>query len=338
MIKFSDFLSQGDYLFLPSKNNCKVVLNITNQRLSNNSYKLYNPFSLKGKIFKSVFRQITFVLNKPIKLLLGKKHFQSSAFIIELQKLLDTKINSSLYIATAKDKVVLQLQNRDNYVIGYVKFSLNNLGNDHIKNEVNAIQILIKAGIVDSNYLILTNEYKGSNYCVLKNLEGTISSISEVIIQDILKSFKRKTQYTLALHPRVLNIRKQLELQKQSEIIKILDDTINDCKSDYRLVYEHGDFAEWNIIKIGEDYRLFDFEYFVKDGLEYLDLFKFYFQKASLLAGYKGPRLVAYLEKKINLSHRFKTLFIIFLIKEISLKIKENKNSNKEYTILKSIL
>ena len=46
----------------------------------------------------------------------------------------------------------------------------------------------------------------------------------------------------------------------------------------YLEVYEHGDFAPWNLMVTEKGIIPFDFEYFEEFGLEYLDEIKYHFQ------------------------------------------------------------
>jgi len=337
MINLREFLSVGHYVFLPSKKNAKVILNINNKNSCINSFELYNPFSIKAKVFKFIFSYIVIYLNTPFKFFFGQRYIHSSKFILEIEVKLNRKIHSSLYYATAKDKVVLQLQD-DKGILGYLKFSLNELGGNHLRNEVKAINILMKAGVLDRDYLILDGCYKGFNYCILKNIPGKITSIPDLVIKDILHKLEGKLDYELFKHPRILKLRDQLIKQNHIELIKTLDNYVGSNKNKYKVVYEHGDFAEWNIIKADSKYILFDFEYFEEEGLEYLDLFKFYFQKANLLKAYNDIKIIEYLKNKINLPARFNELFIVFLIKEISIKSEECQDYFKEYSMLNYII
>lgn len=336
-MKVTDFFSNQKYLALPTKSNPRVYLSVENSKVAKYAFELYNPFSQKAKFLKAITAFLFVYFNSISKFILPILKVEKTAFIYFIEKKLKKTIISSVYIATAKDKVVLQLLD-SNGILGYLKFSLNELGKNHLSNEVKAINTLIKADILDSDYLVLDGCYKGFHYCILKNIIGEITSIPDLVIKDILHELKSKFEYELYKHPRILKLRDQLIKQNNFELRKILDNFVGSSKNKYKVVYEHGDFAEWNIIKVDSKYILFDFEYFEEEGLEYLDLCKFYFQKAILLKKYKDIKLIEYLKNKINLPKQFNELFIIFLIKEISIKTEECQDYFKEYSILNYIL
>ena len=84
----------------------------------------------------------------------------------------------------------------------------------------------------------------------------------------------------------------------------------------YKEVYEHGDFAPWNLIRTAKGTVAFDFEYFEEKGLQYLDDIKFYFQEQRLLEGKRDRDLVDAIRLKVP-TEEFDLLFRIFLIKEL---------------------
>jgi hypothetical protein len=102
----------------------------------------------------------------------------------------------------------------------------------------------------------------------------------------------------------------------------------------YHLVYEHGDFTPWNIVRVGEEYIPFDFEYFVEDGLEYFDTIKYYYQIGKLLEAKDGEELVEFVSTQVNIPE-IKELITLFLIKEILRNKKENEPFEFEEALIK---
>ena len=100
------------------------------------------------------------------------------------------------------------------------------------------------------------------------------------------------------------------------------------------VVYEHGDFAPWNIIKNeNNELKLFDFECFVEDGLEYMDLIKYHFQIESLLNQKKGNELINIILSKLNTENK-NLIFKIYLYKEIMIKHTEKVEYENEINLL----
>lgn len=314
-----NFYSANSYIFLPTKKNPKVALCIDNTTLVNNAFKLYNPFSLKAKILKSVSRFFFTTLNIFIQQLGTKK--EKSNFIIYLEKLLDKELHVSLYFATANDKIVLQLQSSEEKVIGYLKYPINDIGLKHIKNEIKAFEILSDNGIVES--YILSDIYDDKPFLLLRELNGTIDKVEKQFIETILKSFEKDSSYQLIIHPRIVKLKDSLIKNNMLKYLTILENMCDNSNINYKVVYEHGDFTPWNIIKVKDDYIPFDFEYFVEDGLEYFDIIKYYYQVGKLLESKKDKELLEYIIDNVKIQE-IKELFTLFLIKEIIRQKEEN--------------
>jgi hypothetical protein len=101
-------------------------------------------------------------------------------------------------------------------------------------------------------------------------------------------------------------------------------------------VYEHGDFTPWNIVKVEEQYTPFDFEHFVEDGLEYLDLIKYYYQVGKLLEGLNGKELITYIAEEIKIEE-MRELLQLFLIKEIVRNKEEGEPYNFEVEMIETM-
>ena len=328
MKDINKFTSNNKYIFIPTKNNPKVILAVDNIVIRKNSFKLYNPFSKKARVFKNILEKFCML---PGVCTFLSKGFKNSEFIKCLNKKFNKKFISSIYIATEKDKVVLQFQSNNN-IFGYVKYPLNEIGKERILNEKEAFDIFFKKGIID-NYLLF-NFFEKKPFLVLKALEGKFTIYKKEEILKLLEKFTRNETFKLKTHPRIEKIASFLEKDKfMYEKFFIL---INQSVKDYKLVYEHGDFAPWNIIK--KDNRLipFDFEYFEKDGLEWMDFIKYYYQIGKLLKKYKNEDLINYIFNYLTFEEKDIVLGV-FIFKEIAMKIKENKNYDYELNILKSM-
>ena len=321
-MKDINFFSSNKYIFLPSKKNPKVALVVDSSSYSKNSFKLYNPFSKKAKLFKSV-AYILFTKLNTIFNLIGNKEEESSKFIKYLEKKLNSKIISSVYFATLKDKVVLQLQTPESKIIGYLKFPLNKIGLSHINNEIEAMDILSKEGIIKAALFVDT--YENNPFLLIEEINGQIDLVEKNNLVTILNNFNRNEFYLLNAHPRIKQLKLDLERNKLNQYLTILIDIERNTKIEYQLVYEHGDFTPWNIVKVGNDFIPFDFEYFVKDGLEYLDLIKYFYQIGKLLNQLNNEDLILFIKQEVNIQE-IEELLKIFLIKEILKNIIENED------------
>ena len=328
-----DFFSSNSYIYLPIKQNPKVALVVDDVKFSLNAFKLYNPFSSKAQKFKSVVKFAFSTLNFIFKPLVSSKK-KKSKFVSYLESELGEELIVSLYFATLKDKIVLQLQSKDAKILGYLKYPLNDVGLKHIENEIKAFEILSSKGIVDKP--VLTKKYEGTPFLLLKELDGVIDKVKESSLEVILAKFKRENSFTLACHPRVLELKSALERNDMSEYLVTVESICSKSTLEYKLVYEHGDFTPWNIVKVGEEYIPFDFEYFVEDGLEHFDHIKYYYQIGKLLESKKGEALVAFIEKKVAIPE-IEKLLMLFLIKEVLRGIEENEDCAFEKEMIKTL-
>jgi hypothetical protein len=327
----TSFFSPNNYIFLPTKNNPKVALAIDNSKLSKNAFKLYNPFSSKAKLFKSVMEFSFVSLNLVFKPFMSVKK-EKSAFINYLEAELGQELVVSLYFATIKDKIVLQLQSCDAKVIGYLKYPLNDIGLKHIQNEIMAFEILSEKKIIEPYKL--SKKYEGKPFLLLHELDGIIDRVDEKNIDTLVNKFKRKEAFTLINHPRILSLKASLVKNDMTTYISKLDTICNNSTQEYKLTYEHGDFTPWNIVKVKDEYIPFDFEYFVEDGLEYFDIIKYYYQVGKLLEAKQSKELVAFISTNIH-TEEIKELFSLFLIKEILRGKEENEPFEFEENMIK---
>ena len=330
----TDFFSSNSYIILPTMKNPKVALAIDNSALAKNSFKLYNPFSQKAKNLKKVgvFAFVNF--NGLSKTVWTTRKEKQSAFVSYLEMKLDRQLISSLYFSTIHDKVVMQLQTPDAEIIGYLKFPLNKVGLQHLKNEKKAIEILSEKKLV-KKYL-LYGEFNSKPFLLLATLDGEIDLVKRTHVDHLLLRFKREKSYLFSQHPRIVKLQESVSADDLSKYQSIIENICINSTLSYALVYEHGDFTPWNIVKVDERYVPFDLEHFVEDGLEYFDLIKYYYQIGRLLEGKNANDLVVFISEMINVKE-IRELLQLFLIKEILQNREENESCDFEVNILEEI-
>ncbi len=330
----TEFFSSNTYMFLPTSENPKVALAIDDSQLAKNSFKLYNPFSKKAKLLKKGSQMAFLKFNSISKKVLKTQKKERSGFVTYLEEKLDTPLVSSLYFATIADKVVMQLQTPDAKMVGYVKYPLNDIGLKHLETEKRAIEILSEKNIV-SRYL-LCDTFEEKPFLLLDALEGDIGEVERSSIDEIIAKFKREDSFTLAEHPRTVDIRKSLASNELAQYLSLLEKVCQSSTQKYALVYEHGDFTPWNIVKVNDEYIPFDFEHFVEDGLEYFDLIKYYYQVGKLLEGKTEKELIDYIGMQVKVGE-INELLQLFLIKEIVRNKEENEPYDFEVTMLETL-
>lgn len=328
-----EFLSEDTYILLPTKSNPKVYLNISTKEKAKLAFLLYNPFSKKGKILKRITAFLCVYYNSIAKVILPTIQGEKSPFLVFLEEKLNAKLTSSVYIATAKDKIVLQLQN-DNGIVGYLKYPISNLGEKRLINEQKGISSLAQKNIVPG--LILCETFKKTPFFVLQNIEGEINDVDAIEYNVVLNAFKKDKKFMLVNHPRIFSLKSRLKSLDLEGLYNKLEHIAKASEKKYYEVFEHGDFAPWNLIKTKSGLVPFDLEYSEESGLEHLDVLKYHFQKQHLLYNKSGNILITAIDKATNILE-FDLIFQIFLIKEIILKAEDNESFNLESSLLKTM-
>jgi hypothetical protein len=143
--------------------------------------------------------------------------------------------------------------------------------------------------------------------------------------------------FLLKDHPKFIELLDNTYKLKQKEFSDILKQILKISNKKYSLVFEHGDLAPWNIFEdLDGNIRLFDFEYFENNGLEFMDKFNYFYQIGTLLKKMNYDELSKFLKSKIQVQE-FYNVFAIFLIKKIINKIKEESNYIQELDFLKKV-
>ncbi len=332
-MQFKEFFSEGRYINLPIFSN-RVSLNVSTSLFAKKAIQLYNPFSKKAKILKNTtFFLITYI---PFFRQIISKSYSSGKFIIHLESKFKKKIHSSIYYPTISDKIVLQLLLDQGKLLGYLKMGLNNCGNQKIKNELQAINELASATkIVKKEYLIASGVYESNEYIIVKKIKGINKSISDSELLKELDKLNRNTKFILSEHPRLKNLIVFSNQSNRIDLAEILKNISLSSKELYSLCYEHGDLAPWNIFVDKKNrIKFFDFEYFVKDGIENLDFFNYYYQIATKLDGFVEPtEIVEYLKGKVKIKE-FLELLIVFLVHKILVSAMEGEDSKTEDKLL----
>ena len=93
---------------------------------------------------------------------------------------LKTEIITSIYYATDKDKIILQIQSKNKQeILGYIKLSLTENGKERIKNEKKGIGIFQKLDLIPADYLIFDGEFEELCYVFLKTIDGSIDYLEQ---------------------------------------------------------------------------------------------------------------------------------------------------------------
>lgn len=326
----TDFLSAETMLVLPSKRNPKVYLAIGTKSKMALSFQLYNPFSIKGRLYKGMVRLFVTYFKGLAELFFPVLKTNKTEFMRHIEAELGLPLTSSVYLATAKDKVVLQLVHEEK-VFGYLKFPLTNQGVQRLVNEREAIKILSAIDLIPT--LLYSGSYDNTPFIILKEIKGSIGGLKPTEYRVSLKALYKNVSYDLSEHPRVLSLEMQLAECNEKDLLERLKKITSNSNTYYKEVYEHGDFAPWNLIRTSNGIVPFDFEFFVAKGLEFMDELKYYYQIERLLNNRTSKDLITAISSKVSIPE-FDLIFQIFLIKEILIKVQNHESSELERSLL----
>jgi len=316
-----DFFSGGKYIYFPFLKSKKAALPSDDRETLNLAQNLYSPFSLKGRLLKKIKCNFYCFFGKKV---------EKGALISELENRLKVEFITAVYWATDKNKIVVQLINKDTRTIyGYLKISNSKLGDNLIKNEINALEHL-KSEVAPK--LIVSGYWKHSPYFIMEHVDGKAlnSELDGHVLGSILSKLSLSNKRTkLKDHQRFKGIIQSLKTIKGYDFDGIALKNIYVSSS-----IEHGDFAPWNILTNEKSCtRLIDFEMYTFNGIEGLDLIKYYFQHGHLVKKYDGLLLIEYLGNRIK-NKDFYTLLLVFLMKEICNKHTECEDFTHDVYIL----
>lgn len=326
----TDFLSDGTYVPLPTASNPKVYLPLGFKKRTEKAFQLYNPFSAKARILKKVARCGFRYAGPFARAVLPTIKSRRSPLVAFLEERLQKKILTSLYLATAGDKVVLQLQDAEK-VIGYLKYPVTEIGKKRLITEREALSTLEQ--VTDVPKLLLSDTYESVPFILLENIMGTISQVSPKERSAILRQLEKNKVFELSSHPRIKSLQSRLTAMGKTSLAGQLQLLATTSVQKYKEVYEHGDFAPWNLIRTATRTVAFDFEYFEEKGLQYLDEIKFHFQEQRLLEGKNGDNLVNTIRSKVSIEE-FDLFFRIFLIKELCRLYEDGENALLEENLI----
>jgi hypothetical protein len=317
-----DFFSGNKYIALPHRKNPRVLLALGSDIETKASFQIYNPFSFKAKILKKIALRFPF-FNTVVK--------KKSDFIAFLEKKLKTELISSVYYSSCKYKVVLQLQS-NGLALYYLKLGITDKGNEKVQHEYDALRILegniiapkvIDSGFFEEHFFILIEPIKGKQ-------KPPLRQDLNILLSELKHSPNK--EFKLSNHPRVLSIKKRLDGCNMRQYLVQLERVIASDNSKYSLVYEHGDFTEWNMKYVESRYQLIDFEYFEENGIEGMDLCKFYYAHEVYVNNSQPNKVV---NKALqNVDDRLKSIFFIFLLNEVLFRYENNWNNSRDKKVL----
>ena len=201
-------------------------------------------------------------------------------------------------------------------------------------NEYHGIEIFAKRNLISSSKVF--SNYAGRPFLILNPIEGKIGWPSKEQVKDLLKQFKKEQNFQLRDHPRVLQINEEIIQYKLIFLVPKMKEICKTSTNSYAEVFEHGDFAPWNLISTPLGVQPFDLEYFEEFGLEHLDHIKYFYSIGKLLKSLKNKPLLQFVQENVDIKE-FKEIMGVFLAKEIIRCQLDQENYSFELTLFNSL-
>ena len=303
--------SNTKYICLPSKKNPTYLLAVGSKVEKNNSFNLFRAVSIKAKILKYI------AIKFPIFNTVTK---EKSPFINYLESEMNKNIVSSVYFSSCRHMVVMQLQS-DGIILGYLKYALTENGNRKIKNEQYALENLKCIGIPR---LINNGSFNQYRYILTESINNNpnLKPINHDSLNLLLKrlTINGAPSYLLREHPRIINLKKSLEKHHGlRKYIHYFDKLVLSDNKLYKVTPEHGDFTPWNIIHDKKKHYLIDFEDFIFEGLEGMDLCHYFFMEQLYIKKNSSSKIIKNTLNSVGLKN--KKILYIYLIKTLIMRL-----------------
>lgn len=255
----------------------KVFVNLTTWRDFRCGMGLYNPSSFKGQCVKI----LTLILF-PLWVVFSRRFSRGRALEV-LEGSCVTRFRSSVYCSTDGVKYVVHLWDIVNKTSIVAKVSFEDLGRKRLKAELEGINAFGNLGLTTVS--VLNSHFSEElSFLMFHHIGAMFNVYSDEFVSKLSKKTKLGKKLPANRHPRVLDIISKLELCGQSEAGDALRKFANTMHKEFAVSVEHGDLAPWNLYRLKEGgVFAFDFELFVKDGMEYLDCMKYYYTQLKLL-------------------------------------------------------
>ena len=317
-MEIASYLSNNSYIPFPPFQPPKLYLAVDTPAIALNSLSLYRPFAKKAILVKSLYQ----LLAKLRLISVFSSPKSQSGFVSFLEdrlsklKICQESLVLSTYMATDQDKLVIQIQDEQARIVGYLKIAQTPEGEKKIHRELMGMECLRTAGVPTLN--ILDQGQWGTNSFFLSAFENTQSrNIDEASLLSLLEKFHTGHVVPLSSHPRILQMLEFFRDQENEEYANLILRLSQSIERPFQVLFEHGDLAPWNLFQRGQDLVLYDLELCETEGLEWFDWLSFQFRIATHLDGRKGHGLQDKMLDVLPMERsEAKVLLILFLLKE----------------------
>ena len=304
------------YAFVPSYSAPRWIVPLDNRRIAVASWRLYNPGSLKGKVFKWIMSYLAYlgiqrVWGRDRLLVASKGDAQDASLIGFLQELLGVR-DICLAFSTGTPgyyrKATAQVMSKDGRVLAYAKIANMQQAQKLLTQEAKILQRLAELHI-STGYiprLIYAGQFHGSELLVQsapsekirkgpERLDGRhIDFLAEIFNQTRARKSFLESDYWIRIKTDVELLRERISNEWQRR----LQNGLNICESAalakkaIPLGLCHRDFVPWNTYLERGRLYVFDWEYAIEQGIPFWDIFHFVSFPAMLVERSSGKELI----------------------------------------------
>ena len=279
MFKYENILSDvninigegKDYLILPTLKNARWIIELGDYRNKLNSFLIYQPSSIRGKIFKCF---VIFCPNRLLSLFFKRQLIKLNFKESFIDKLFTNSDNSySVYLGNGSvhNKATIQLSRKNN-PYAYFKFSQNNTVRNLFENESKILDVLMnKFNISNIPIVMYHGAVNDLGYFATSSIRTRESKFIDKIksehVDFLIKIYKSTSREKITYDGLVLLYKSRIKLAcNQIPIFKQheynFDNILKQCsESEMKYTLAHKDFTPWNSFFNNEQIYVFDWEY-----------------------------------------------------------------------------
>lgn len=261
------------YFIIAPSSGIKVYVNLTSKRSKMLGLSLYRPYSFKGRILVTIIGCVNTAF---LKLFLGQEIEVARIFSKLSIKGTMNVLNASYLNSQNGSKTIVV--SRVNSEVVVLKFS-DNIG--LVEREIAARKSLSNKIAIPQ--LVDEGLTCGKRFISFEYVEGPKTKIQEGGVRQFVKALQTSEEYMLGEHPKVINLLSILHAL-ESPVNPAFFERVRRSNIRIKLVFEHGDFTQWNI-KMHKNgiFYFFDWESLDENGIEFFDLIHFYFTEQVFL-------------------------------------------------------
>ena len=303
------------YALVPSHHAPRWLIPLDNRRVTSASLRLYNPSSLKGKVFKHILSNLAYLgiqrfWGRDRLLVASKVDAQDASLATFLQYLLNVR-DISLAFSTGTlgyyRKTTAQVMSKDGRVLAYAKIASTPQAQRLLIQEAKVLRRLAElpismgyvprllySGQFHGNELLVQSAPSGETRKGKKRLDKRhIEFLAEIFNQTCTQKSFSESEYWIRIERDVESLRERISDEWQQR----LQNGLKICESAFArkvipLGLCHRDFVPWNTYLERGCLYVFDWEYATEQGIPFWDIFHFISFPAMLVARCSGKQII----------------------------------------------